>query len=140
MSKLTLSSLERHRDLGLLVARVGIGLFFVFVHGWPKLAGGPEAWTKLGGALGRLGIDLGHSWFGLFAALAETAGGALIALGFLTRWSCLALIATMAMASFVHLDEGDPIGVASHAMKMGLFFIGLLFVGPGRYSVDARLR
>ena len=37
------SFLDRYRDLGLLVMRVGLGLSFM-AHGWPKLVGGPETW------------------------------------------------------------------------------------------------
>ena len=47
--------LDKQRDKGLLILRIGIGVMFM-CHGFPKLAGGPEVWTKLGGALGALGI------------------------------------------------------------------------------------
>jgi len=42
--------LDKHRDIGLLILRVGIGIMFM-CHGFPKLTTGPEVWTKLGGAL-----------------------------------------------------------------------------------------
>jgi putative oxidoreductase len=139
MSKLSLSALDRHRDLGLLLMRVGIGLMFFFVHGLPKLRGGTELWTQIGSALGRLGIDFAHQWFGLAATLAETACALLIVVGFLTRWACVPLVITLAVASFTHLDKGDGLPIASHAIEMAIFFAGLFFVGPGRHSVDARL-
>lgn len=36
-----LRSLDKYRDVGLLILRVGIGLMFM-IHGFPKLFGGPE--------------------------------------------------------------------------------------------------
>ena len=45
-----LSSLERYRDFGLLLLRIGLGAMFIW-HGAPKLVGGPETWTRLGGAM-----------------------------------------------------------------------------------------
>ncbi len=140
MSKLTLSALDRHRDLGLLLMRVGIGLMFVFAHGLPKLRGGPEMWTKVGGALGRLGIDLAHQWFGLAAALSESLCALLVAVGLLTRWACVPLVVTLLVAAYFHLDKGDGLAGASHALEAAIFFAGLVLVGPGRYSIDARLR
>jgi hypothetical protein len=43
--------MDRYRDLGLLILRVGFGLAFVWYHGYPKLAGGPEMWARIGDAL-----------------------------------------------------------------------------------------
>ena len=34
------TALERHRDLGLLIARIGFGGGFIWYHGWPKLTAG----------------------------------------------------------------------------------------------------
>jgi putative oxidoreductase len=134
-----LSSLERHRDLALLVTRVAMGAMFVLAHGLPKLQGGAERWERLGSAVGRLGIDVGHTWFGLAAALAETVGGVLIALGLLTRLACVPMLITMAVAAYSHLDKGQGLPGASHAIETGLFLLLLFFLGPGRHSVDARL-
>ena len=44
-------NLSRHRDLGLLILRVGIGAMFMF-HGWPKISGGPAFWAQVGGPHG----------------------------------------------------------------------------------------
>jgi putative oxidoreductase len=43
---------------------------------------------------------------------------------------------TMAMALNMHLSRGDPFRVYSHAMELGIVFASLLFVGPGKFSID----
>ena len=75
-----LHKLDKHRDIGLLLLRVGIGIMFMF-HGYPKLAGGSEGWTKLGGALSALGVNFAPTFMGLMAALSEFGGGLLLVLG-----------------------------------------------------------
>ena len=47
--------LNKYRDAGLLILRIGIGILFIR-HGYVKLSGGPETWTGLGHALSALGI------------------------------------------------------------------------------------
>ena len=47
---MVLTFLNKHRHIGLLVLRIGIGLMFM-VHGAPKLFDGPEKWEKLGMAM-----------------------------------------------------------------------------------------
>jgi len=74
----TFGSLDRHRDLGLLILRVGLGVMMM-THGIPKLAGGPAEWARVGGAMGRLGVHFAPTFWGLMAASSETFGGFLAA-------------------------------------------------------------
>ena len=52
------------------------------------------------------------------------------------RPACVLLIWIMAMAMTFHLGRGDGFAVYSHALQLGITFLGLLFVGPGKLSVD----
>ncbi|MFC1760810.1 DoxX family protein [Planctomycetota bacterium] len=137
---MVLNRLDKFRDLGLLILRVGIGVMFIF-HGWPKLMGGPEKWNQLGQALGALGLTLHPTLstvMGFLAALSETGGGVLLILGFFMRPACLALLGTMTVATIMHVKNGDGFIGYSHALEAGILFLSLILIGPGKYSLDAK--
>ena len=83
--------LDKYRNEGLLILRIGIGIMFM-LHGFPKLTGGTEAWTKVGGALSALGINFAHTFMGFMAAISEFGGGLLLLLGLFTRPACFFLL------------------------------------------------
>ncbi|TGE24553.1 DoxX family protein [Hymenobacter aquaticus] len=128
----------RYHDLGLLLLRVGIGVMFT-IHGYPKLMGGPAMWTQVGGVMKMVGLDFAPAAWGLVAALAEAVGGQLLALGLFFRVACAFLLGTMLMATLMHVLSGDDFNAYSHALESTFLFLGLLFVGPGKYSLDQTL-
>ncbi|NDK56237.1 DoxX family protein [Pontibacter fetidus] len=125
----------KYKDLGLLILRFGIGLMFV-LHGWPKLTGGPEKWEQIGTTMQLLGIDFAPVFWGFMAGFAEVVGGALIMLGFFFRISCGLLVITMLVASMRHMTAGDGFAGYSHALEAAILFLSLMFIGPGKYSLD----
>jgi len=137
MNAIRLQFLENYRDLGLLIMRAGLGISFMF-HGWPKLAGGAEKWEKVGSAMTVFGIEYGHTAFGLAATVSELLGGLLLVIGFMTRPALVTLIVTMFVATTMHVANGQDFVKISHPLEVGLAFIGLLFVGPGKFSLDKR--
>jgi putative oxidoreductase len=130
------ASVGKAADLGPLLIRLGVGAVFA-VHGWQKLDGGV---SNFAGFLESLGVPQPEliAWLQTFA---EGVGGVLLLLGLLTRLATLPLIATMVGAILlVKVDVGfvepDAIGAELDvALLAGL--LGLLFLGPGRYSLDA---
>jgi putative oxidoreductase len=130
-----LSSLSKFSDVALLVLRIGIGSLMAWLHGFPKIMGGPEVWKKVGAAMTHLGIDFAPTVFGLMAAATESLVAILFVIGFLFRPSCLLLAFVMAVATTMHL-KNDGLADASHAIELGLVFLAMAFVGPGKYAVD----
>lgn len=132
------SDRDKFTDAGLALLRVGLGAMFI-AHGLPKLAGGPPLWAQLGGAMQHLGVTFAPAAWGLAAALAESLGGLALAAGLGTRLAAAALLATMIVASIMHLAQGEGFTGASHAMEDGIAFLALLVAGAGRHSLDHRL-
>ena len=130
-------SLGKYRNTGLLIMRIGIGIMFI-VHGFPKLAGGLAGWAELGGSMKVVGVNFLPVFWGFMAAVAETFGGFLLIVGLFFRPACIALVFTMIIAALVHFGKGDGLGGASHAIELGIVFFSLIFVGPGKYSVDKK--
>lgn len=131
------SNLGNYRNFGLLIIRIGLGIMFIY-HGFPKLAGGLKGWETLGTATKYVGINFFPVFWGLMSALTETFGGFMILIGLAFRPVCLLLLINLGIAVFYHIGQGQGIMGASHAIEDAVMFAGLLFVGPGKYSVDKK--
>ena len=130
--------MDRYRDVGLLILRLGFGLSFFWYHGYPKLAGGPETWERIGDAVANVGITFAHPAWGLAAALSEGVGGLLVAAGLFFRPVCVALLGVMVMATIDQFGREMP--QPEHALKNAFVVAGLFFVGPGRHTASALFR
>lgn len=132
-----LGFLGKYRDFGLLILRIGLGAMFLW-HGGPKLLGGPEKWEKIGTAISNVGIHSMPVLWGLMAAISEFFGGMCLIFGFMFRPACVFLTITMAVATSMHFGKGEGLQVASHAIEDGIVFLSLIFIGPGKYSIDRK--
>lgn len=130
--------MDKYRDLGLLVLRVGFGLSFFWHHGYPKLAGGPEMWERIGSAVGNVGITFAYPAWGLAAALTEGLGGLLFAAGLFFRPVCAVMLTVMVMATIEQF--GRPMPTPEHALKNAFVLAGMFLVGPGRYTLARLLK
>jgi putative oxidoreductase len=128
--------LTKYRDFGLLLLRLGLGVFFV-MHGAPKIMGGPKVWAVLGKATANVGIDVFPAFWGFMAAFSECFGGIFLVLGLFFRPAVILLAFTMTVASVMHVKKGDNfLNVASRPMELAVVFYSLIFIGPGRFSID----
>jgi len=134
------TNLESYRDAGPLLLRLSFGLYLAFGHGLSKITGGPEQWAQLGGVMdGLLGIGFLPTMWGFLAAVAEFVGALLVAIGLLTRPAALFVTINMAVAASAHMSgviEGSP----ELALLYTAVFFGLVFTGPGAYSIDDMAR
>ncbi len=134
-----LTALSKYKDFGLLFLRIGIGSMFIF-HGAPKMFGGPERWERLGASMANVGIEFAPVFWGFIASFSEFIGGICLILGLFFRPVCILLAITMAIAASGHLSRGEGLRGAAHAIEDGIVFLSLIFIGPGKYSLDEWLK
>lgn len=125
----------------LFALRVGIGAT-LFAHGTHKLFG----WFGRGG-FGDAITEFEEMGFrpaavcAAVAGAAQTGGGALLALGLATPAAGATLVATSVPAVVVHRDGAffDENDGYEYPAVLGLASACLMFLGPGRWSLDERL-
>lgn len=121
-------------DLALLLLRAVAGAGLALGHGLGKL---PVSDQFVSGV-----ADMGLPApvvFAWAAALAESVGGALLAIGLLTRPAAFFVLCTMGTA-FIVVHGADPFQTKEKAMLYGIIAVVYLLAGAGRYSIDALLR
>lgn len=131
----TPSSVGPVRDLGLLLARVTLGVIF-FAHGYQKvaqfgMAGVTESFRGMGVPAAEIA--------GPVVAYVELIGGALLVLGAFTPIVGLILAVDMLVAALlVHVPMGVFIDNGGWELvgALGAGALMLAAVGAGRYSVD----
>jgi len=129
-----LKAMIHNPDLGLLIFRLFVGLTMAFAHGLGKL---PPADQMIEGVAGMgFPMPLVFAWA---AALAEFAGGILIAVGLFARPAALSLGVTMAVAGFV-AHSADPFRVKEMALLYLVSCVLIFFCGAGKYSLDRLVR
>lgn len=114
--------------------RTGIGAMMI-VHGLPKLTH-PDRWAGYGSAMGSLHIHFWPAFWGFMAAITETVGGLFSILGLWFRLVSLIMVFLFVVIVLHLFDTGADINEAAQAIELGFAYIGLLFLGPGRFSVD----
>ncbi len=130
---------DAHKEEGILLLRLGLGAMFTFVHGAPKLFGGPERWVLIGAATKSVGIGFAPVFWGFMAGFAEFFGGICLMLGLFLRSAILLLLVVMIIATASILARGAGLSGASQPIEVGIALIALFLTGPGKYSVDDRL-
>ena len=133
MRTLFYSPVNGRDSIGLLVLRLVVGVAFLY-HGWGKIQN-PTGWMPPDAGIPGAAQAV--------AAVSEFGGGIALILGLLTRLASLGLAATMAVAAYFHISNGDPFvnpqGGHSWELAAVYFACALLFLlaGPGSLSLDA---
>ena len=125
---------ETRNDIGLLILRVGIGVFMLAAHGWGKLANFGELAGTFPDPIG-----LGSTVSLVLVIFAEVLCALLVVLGLGTRFAAVPLLVTMLVAAFVvHAD--DPWSRKEFALLYAIPFLTLIFTGGGRFALDSLIR
>ncbi len=123
--------LAKYREGGLLLMRLGLGVLFIILLG-PVLLGGHAAWTHNGEAIRSLGLHAHYQFWGFLGALLGCIGGALMIFGLFFRLGVLFVL----LITLVHLLGINNYRTNLDAVLLFVILLGILFVGPGKYSVD----
>jgi len=129
------SQLGNYRNFGLFFMRAGLGVM-MFMHGLPKLTGGPTEWKDLGESMGHLHIHFFPVFWGFMCAVTETIGGLFCVLGLWFRLVSLLMAINFIVAALTVMAGGGGVMKASHAIELVFVFFGLMFLGAGEWSVD----
>ncbi len=81
------------------------------------------------------GLGFAPTFWGFMSGFAEFFAALFIVAGFLTRPAALLLVINMLVAATGHLT-GAIDGGPEMALLYGIVFLSLIFIGPGKYSVD----
>lgn len=130
----------------LALLRVVLGILFLY-HGYVKLfvAGGFKGTTGFMSAVFGASPVAG-AWLALIVSVAEFAGGVLLILGLLTRWTSIVLLIEMLVAFFkVHLRQGFFIMPPSaYGYEFVLLILAALVVvavsGAGKLSLGRKFK
>lgn len=119
------------KDVGLAILRIAPSAM-ILSHGIPKLQKIISGNLEFGDPLG---IGTAPSLF--LAVIGEVFCPVLIIIGFKTRWMAVPSAITMAVAAFV-VHAADDFATKEKALLYLFFFIAIILLGPGKYSVDRR--
>ena len=129
-----LAFLAKYREAGLLLIRVSIGVLFI-LYSAPVLMGGPKQWAYFGSGAGHFGLHSHLQFWGFMGSLLGCLGGVLMIFGLAFRIGVL-LVLVLAVGHAVSVCEGTGFRVALPSIEMCFVLVGVLFIGPGKYSVD----
>lgn len=125
-------------EIARLLLRAGLGVNFI-LHGYPKIAGGTQAWYLIGLKMKSIGVALFPVVFGFAASCAELIGGIFLLIGFLIRPSAFFLLISMIIALSYLLSKQAGFDDYSHPLELIFVFLFLLFAGPDRFSADYKI-
>lgn len=124
------------QDIGLFIIRAGMGIMLIY-HGFPKLAGGPELWAKVGGSVSFIKISFLPLIWGLLISLTEFLGGISLNLVFFFRPFTGLLSFVSALRAVLEITRGKGLPQAAGSIEMAVLFLGLCIIGSGGLSIDA---
>jgi len=131
-----------NKDIAALLLRLGFGFYMLLGHGIPKI---PRLFADEVRFASVFGMPPFMSL--LLAVFAEVVCAVAIIVGFKTKWAVIPLIFTMLVAGlYIHWNDPwfavNAAGGSSKEMAMLFLFgyLGVYFLGSGKYSVDGLIK
>lgn len=119
------------KDIGLAILRIAPSIMML-THGIPKLQKLLNGNFEFGNPIG---IGAAPSLF--LTVIGEVLCPLLLIIGFKTRWAAVPSAITMAVAALI-VHGADDFGVKEKAVMYIVFFVAIIFLGPGKFSIDKK--
>lgn len=126
------------REAGILIMRIGFGIILI-LRGYPKVFGGPEQWVEVGMSLQYINTEFAPMFFGFIIGIVELFGGFFLLMGLFFTPALVGLLIFMIFMIVDNIGAEQDVMTILHSIELGIVFLGLLFIGHGKYSLDERL-
>jgi len=130
-------SQERKNNFGLLIMRLGLAAALL-VHSLPTLIAGEAAWQSLGRTLNFINLGVPQTLLGFSFLLLAALGGVSLLFGYFFRIACMVLFILFGLYFFNYFSIGYK-SLMLWSVGLAAVFLGLVFVGPGRYAIAVKL-
>jgi putative oxidoreductase len=130
-------SQDRQTNSGLLVMRLGLAAVLL-IHSLPKLFAGSSSWQSVGTTLGFINVGVPVAILGFVMLLLEALGAISLVFGYFFRIACIILFIIFGLYFFNYFRIGYQTLMLWSAGLAAVFF-GLVYVGPGRYTIAVKL-
>ncbi len=130
LNKSVWSTSEKSISFSLLILRVGVSFSMIYLHGYPRFINFSNISTEFADPLG-VGIATSLS----LVIFAEFFCSLFLIIGLFTRWSCIPLIITMIVATWI-INGGKGFIFQEKSFIYLITYASLLISGGGYFSLD----
>jgi len=121
---------EKNVSFSLLILRIGVSFSMIYLHGYPRLINFSEISSEFADPLG-----IGTATSLSLVVFAEFFCSLFLIIGLFTRWSCIPLIITMIVATWI-INGGKGFIFQEKSFIYLITYISLLISGGGYFSID----
>ena len=121
---------KKLNSFSVLILRIGVSFSMIYLHGYPRLKNFSVIRDTFADPLG-----IGSPTSLALVVFAEFFCSIFIIFGLLTRWSCVPLIITMCVATWI-INGGKEFIYQEKSIIYLVSYISLFVCGAGYYSLD----
>lgn len=133
LKKSVVTTSSKSVSFSLFVLRIGVSISMIYLHGYPRLINFSKISSEFADPLG-LGAETSLA----LVIFAEFFCSLFLILGLFTRWSCIPLIITMIIATWI-INGGKGFIFQEKSFVYLISYISLLISGGGYFSLDFKL-
>ena len=128
---------EKRTSFGLLIMRLGLSAV-LFIHAIPRLIAGAATWALVGKNISFINSGLPPEALGLILLILEALSGICLISGYFFR-SANIIMAVVYVLYFLNYFNAGYKTLLLYAIGFIAVFLGLVYIGPGRYAVSVKI-